>query len=297
MAFTEGYIQETSAGGWLLRVWQMRVPPFQRPFRAHHHVPFEIVEFTHGNGIYRTGQASYDIQAGDVFVFASNEVHCITETGTDGLAYWNLHFEPRYLWGSRYDSLSPAHQTFCKGHAETFSNRLPRNHPATEQIRQLLSEIRTEMESQKSEYGVMVRGRIMEIAVSLIRELGYFTEQTETPFSPPRLLAIKAAVDYVLSHYTESLTLEEVAEAARLTPNYLSTLFHKTMGVSLWDYVTEKRIDRALNLLDSDQTLTVLHVALACGFNSTASFNKAFRLRIGTTPSAYRKLGLGMLEY
>ena len=153
------------------------------------------------------------------------------------------------------------------------------------------------MESQKSEYGVMVRSRIMEIAVSLIRELGYFTEQTETPFSPPRLLAIKAAVDYVLSHYTESLTLEEVAEAARLTPNYLSTLFHKTMGVSLWDYVTEKRIDRALNLLDSDQTLTVLHVALACGFNSTASFNKAFRLRIGTTPSAYRKLGLGMLEY
>lgn len=111
------------------------------------------------------------------------------------------------------------------------------------------------------------------------------------------MLAVKAAIDYVLSHYTESLTLKEVADAARLTPNYLSALFHKTMGVSLWDYVTKKRIDHALNLLDSDQTLTVLHVALACGFNSTASFNKAFRLRTDTTPSAYRKSGPGMLKY
>ena len=89
--------------------------------------------------------------------------------------------------------------------------------------------------------------------------------------------------------------MQDIAQAVAVTPNYLSALFPKTVGVSLWSYLTEKRIQRAMGLLEQSPHQNVLDIALACGFNSTAAFNRAFKSCVGCTPKEYRKNGADYL--
>ena len=87
----------------------------------------------------------------------------------------------------------------------------------------------------------------------------------------------------------EEIKLNDLANIAGLSPNYFSHLFKKNNGISLWDYITAKRIEKAINILRHNRELTILEIALECGFNNTTNFNKAFKKQKCLTPSEFRK--------
>lgn len=87
----------SSDGSTLLKVWKVSVQPGVRPLVRHSHIRFEITLITSGSGIYTVGDMEYHIKPDSIFVFASNEQHCVTKVDENGLEMINLHFEPRYL--------------------------------------------------------------------------------------------------------------------------------------------------------------------------------------------------------
>ncbi len=292
MEVTEAFLPTDTPQTPLLRLFNVHVESGERPFRHHHHIQFELMLCKSGGGVYVTKSGSYPICEGDVFVFSSHEEHCITcvHPNPNGIHMMDIQFEPRYLWGSRYDSLSSAHLQFTAGHAPTFSNRLPFDDMTTQKIRNLMLQIEAEFYHQKSEYPLMVRSHLAQIIIHLLRDCGYADPQQNTQ-KRTKILAIRSAVDYITAHLPEQFSLQDVAAVCCMTPNYLSSLFHKTMGISLWNYVMEKRIQSAMTRLDDDSGETVLEIALNCGFNNTAAFNKAFKAYTGCTPREYRSHG------
>ncbi len=295
MEVNEAFLPPDTAQTHLLRLFNVHVASGPRPYRTHRHIQFEIMLCKSGGGVYETASGSYPICEGDVFVFSSHEQHCITcvNEAPDGIHMMDIQFEPRYLWGSRYDSLSSDHLQFTAGHAKDFSNRLPYDHPSTAVIRDLMLQIEGEFFHQKSEYALMVRSHLAQIIIHLLRDCGY-ADPSRSKQKRTRILAVKSAVDYISSHLSEQFSLQDVAAECCMTPNYLSTLFHKTMGISLWNYVMEKRIQSAMTRLDDNTGETVLEIALNCGFNNTAAFNKAFKAYTGCTPREYRNQEAGV---
>ena len=85
------------SGDPLLKMWDVDVELRNRPFVKHSHSRFEFTVVVSGSGEYTTERTVYPMEPGDVFVYSSNEVHCITKVGPEGLYMSNLHFEPRYL--------------------------------------------------------------------------------------------------------------------------------------------------------------------------------------------------------
>lgn len=81
--------------------------------------------------------------------------------------------------------------------------------------------------------------------------------------------------------------LDELAEIASMSKSYFSTVFKKLNGISPWDYLISKRISFAAELLKNTDK-TILEIALECGFNNTANFNRAFKKITGKTPSEYK---------
>ena len=69
----------------------------------------------------------------------------------------------------------------------------------------------------------------------------------------------------------------------------ISHIFKKTVGISLWDYITSKRIETAMAFLSNKDDCNMLDIAVNCGFNNTANFNKAFRRVTGLTPTEFRR--------
>ena len=80
-----------------IRSYHSILPPQKRVYNAHHHTQCEISIFLSGEGVYKVGKKSYDFTAGDIFLFGSNEEHCITEI-TSSIDLLNVQFEPYLLW-------------------------------------------------------------------------------------------------------------------------------------------------------------------------------------------------------
>ncbi|MCC5808139.1 MAG: helix-turn-helix domain-containing protein [Opitutales bacterium] len=83
------------------------------------------------------------------------------------------------------------------------------------------------------------------------------------------------------------VTLPSVAAAVGLTPQHLSTLFHRSTGLRFTEQITRVRVDEACRrLAGSDAPVT--EIAFAAGFQSLSRFNRAFRAVTGMNPRDYR---------
>ncbi len=272
----------------LLRIWSAKVPLGARPFNEHSHTNFEIAYFISGGGTYIVKNKSYQFSAGDVFVFSSNEQHCITNVTGEQMEYIAIHFDPKYLWGNSATGLSENNINFCFLHNPDFENKLPRDNPATEKIIKMILAANEEIINKKLEYKLMVKSYINEITVTLLRELNYALPH-DSSTAQHHAKEIISVINYIDKHLESAITLDDIAKQATMSPNYFCTVFKKINNITIWDYIVSKRCDLASQLLISNPELNIIDIAEKCGFNNTANFNKAFKKRIGTTPSHFRK--------
>lgn len=279
-----------SDGSMSLHVWRVEAEPTgSRPLRRHSHPRFEISYVENGSGIYTVGKRTYEMQKGDVFVFSAGEQHSITCIG-EGLTLINLHFEPRYLWGNAADRLSDEHIGLCFFHKESFSSRIE-SADALPLVSHLRA-IEAELLGGEAEHSLAVKSHLNLLLISLIREFDYAGRAAA--MDREHLHTVRRVMTYIDGHFTENLTLAELSHLAGLSPNYLSAFFRRISGSTLWDYIGAKRIDCAVSLILSDDTLSITEIAERCGYNSSANFNKAFKKQTGMTPREYRKCGGGL---
>ena len=100
---------------------------------------------------------------------------------------------------------------------------------------------------------------------------------------------ITAAMGYINSHYQEDLSLDDVAAFAGFSRYYFSRSFKKQTGYSFKDYLSQKRMQVAMDLLIRTNR-PMKDVAIDSGFGSVATFNRVFRESKGCTPTQYRAI-------
>ena len=271
-------------GNPLLKMWEVRLEECERTFIRHSHARFEITVVDSGRGEYTTENEVFEMAPGDVFVFSSNEVHCITKAGKGGLCITNLHFEPRYLDEEFSENYGDSALAFCLFHGPAFSNRIPSDKGGF--LRDCHEKIRSEFKTKKDSYPLAIRSYLDLILIELLRHHGYGS--SAVPKSAlPYLLRV---YDYIDARLDERMTLAEIASVAGMSPNYFSRRFKEWNGLSLWDYITSKRVEKAVKLITAPENgMTMLQIALNCGFNNTVNFNKAFKKQKGFTPSELKK--------
>ena len=103
---------------------------------------------------------------------------------------------------------------------------------------------------------------------------------------------VQKVIAYIDADLTADLSLRTLAKAQQLSDGYLSTLFHKETGKTLTDYVNERRIRLAKQLLETT-TLQIQTVAQHCGILDIHYFTRLFKKHTGQTPRAYREATRG----
>ena len=97
---------------------------------------------------------------------------------------------------------------------------------------------------------------------------------------------------YIQDHYAKvDMSLQEVADALKMSPSYLSRQLREGTGLSFIDYLTQVRIKQAVQLLQ-DPTLKIYEVAERVGYNGQHYFSIAFKKVLGVSPNEYRKGGI-----
>ena len=105
--------------------------------------------------------------------------------------------------------------------------------------------------------------------------------------SEKSLQSLESAMNYINDNLETNFTLDMLAKGASMNRSYFCTIFKKMNGISPWDYITIKRIEKSVELLKTTDC-TMLEIACKCGFNNTANFNRAFKKVTGRVPRSYK---------
>jgi AraC family transcriptional regulator len=98
----------------------------------------------------------------------------------------------------------------------------------------------------------------------------------------------RRVLSYITEHLNESITLEDLAKVAEISPNYLIALFRQSVGMTPHKYVVLQRVENARKLLER-RDLTLLDIAQRCGFQDQSQLTTLFRRYVGITPGQLRR--------
>ena len=277
-----------SAGKQLLRVFRSSLPPERSMYSEHHHTAFEITMVLSGSGIYSTKLTEFDFRGGDIFFFSTDEYHWITklDSRTDFL---NIHFEPRFIWSDNFGISNKELMKIFFNRKENPLNKINIENESADVIRELIYKIEKEIGEKKQEYETMVKIHLMNILVEMIRNYDGRLAEQDVSYSSQTLHYIEMAINYIDEHLDSDLTLDELSDVAHMSKTYFCGQFRKLNGISPWEYITIKRIERAIFYIESTD-LTRLEIAVKCGYNNTSNFYYAFKKVTGKTPGDYKRI-------
>lgn len=106
--------------------------------------------------------------------------------------------------------------------------------------------------------------------------------------SPKTDDAVEKAELYIMKRLTENIGLTEVAREACVSTTHLTRLFKKRYGMCVVDFITEKKMELAVELM-KEENLTVSYIASKLAYHNYSYFTKVFKRYTGKTPTEYKK--------
>lgn len=245
--------------------------------QEHRHNYLEFCLVLEGQArIFHYGKPLAAVRGATLF-FPAGSPHC--ETPRRNSQHYKL------LWGV----LTPAHfrlfiSKYTGGNSYTVGEGVDLFHTSP-----LLQGLNSELQSACQIKDRSMRDCLFQGILILLFTQGIHVLQSRS--ADNKQWAIRIAVEaeqYIEVNITKPLTLKEIAAGVHLSPCYLSSLYTKLRGYTLFDYLNRRRIYLACKLLTNPK-LYISEVAYQIGFDDPLYFSKVFKKIKGCTPTAYRK--------
>lgn len=249
-------------------------------FNLHWHNYIEIFYVKRGNIRITTGDLSFHLDTGHICFIDSGIIHSVSQTDVDN--------EILVLQIST-DRSSP----FCalqkyKFNAQTYLSDLSNATLPLKELQKLLDDCYEESVVKATGYQTIISSFINALFGIMIRNFYLVLKTDDDYIAESNLQRLSNIINYLDSHYTERITLQELADNLHMNYYYLSHFFKDTAGVSFQDYLNNLRVDKSLSLLSNNE-IGVTRIAYDIGFSNSKAYTKAFREKFGVIPSEYRK--------
>ena len=240
-------------------------------YTRHAHEHFSIGAITRGCSGYHYGAQTFQISAGTVVLMNPGDVHACNPIDNQHWSYQMLYIDTPWLTDLQYQlgfSTDEGFRPFITPHTRD-----------TVLYQGLLDLYRILVDKQ---------------AEHLHKEsalVSYFSEvqQRLNPASTPLREVnhkLERAAEYIRAHCTDALKLEDICNAAELSPSYLIRAFKQYYGLTPHAFLVNQRIQFARSQLRQGELIA--NVALAAGFADQAHFQRAFKQHFAATPGQYR---------
>ncbi|WP_445143355.1 helix-turn-helix domain-containing protein [Dyella sp. Tek66A03] len=99
---------------------------------------------------------------------------------------------------------------------------------------------------------------------------------------------IRRTTEMIEANMATDLTIGEISRECCLSPKHFARAFRRTFGVPPYQWLQERRVDRAQQLLRMNE-MSLSNIAEACGFTSQSHFTRVFTTIVGASPGAWRR--------
>ncbi len=152
----------------------------------------------------------------------------------------------------------------------------------SEKIRRLVEE--SYLSSMQQDYGEERCRRLAILIESYMKMVDALYRDQEKTVNP----LMENVKEYLLKNLEFEITLQDLANIFHYNPKYLGRLFKKEMGIPLHEYVSEKRLERAKELIENS-SFSITQIAMKVGFSNITYFNRVFKNKYGRSPRSFRK--------
>lgn len=129
-----------------------------------------------------------------------------------------------------------------------------------------------------------------KIIYSLLMDILAYTSSEKLDYMAKQYSKLKSVFDYIEEHYEKLITLEDLSAVAKLTPQYLCSIFKKTTGIRVFEYINNLRIKKSKEMLIKNKDMAVKDIAISCGYDDVSYFCSIFKQHEKLTPMEFKKL-------
>ncbi len=255
----------------------------------HCHTTIEMDYFISGSGTYAVMGNETVITKGSVFIFCNNVIHRINAIqDREPMQILKLHFSPSVFIEnplfSNLNELFYLNSGFALIPAEShYSSRV------YEILNTMYEEAGEHIKKEQYKSDELMLSYLLSLCIIIGRYLKeHYAMEHSTPFRSDNYESVFKTINYINQNLSAPLRIEDLAKMAKMSVNSYLIWFKHFNGSSPYDYIQSKRVMRAAEYLKS-RDLPITFIAYECGYNSTVSFNKAFKKVMGCTPSELRK--------
>ncbi len=250
----------------------------------HRHDVYEIYLFIRGNSIMYIEQNCYKFSPGDFIIIGPDKLHRNIVTDNTPYERIGIYFSENMLktLSSKQTDLSDLFR--LRSHDNSGIIRLS-SYNFKEYIRLTDRFIRNR---ESGEYGGELMGLCIFTELLLLTNRLYGISKTKKYENiMPRIVI--DAMKYIDANLNNELSLDILSSSINYSPNYISSEFKKHTGLSLREYILDKRIERAKKLLMDGKNVS--DACLMSGFNDYSNFIRSFKKKTGISPGHYAKTG------
>ena len=244
----------------------------------HYHEFCKLLLLRSGSGGYWIEGQRYTLQPGDLVLIGS---HCVHKPDFAENAPYEriiIYISPEFL--KRQSASDCDLEAIFSGKQGGYILR-----PEEEKRRKLYRLVaRLEEGLSEDSYGrvILCNGMLLRLLVEIGREVQNRPAVQSSPL-PPRNGRVMDMLRYLEAHLAEDISIDTLARQFYISKYHMMRLFRQETGQSIHDYLTDRRLLRARDLMAKGVSAT--ESCFRSGFRTYSSFTRAYARRFGTTPT------------
>lgn len=254
----------------------------------HWHNDLEINLIREGEAVFQVYQKSYRVRTGEGFLLNRNVPHSCSSPGNEHVRYSTILVRPDFLYGDfGSDVERKCFQPFLQNSAIPciYLTGFDEN---GKEILQKLNQVEEAFDRKRFCYELKIKGLLCEAFAMIL----YGHRQELTKFVPANLQELERLekmLNYLNMHFTEVISLQDLADQVHLSREVCCRFFKKMTGKTITGYLEEYRVNKSFSLVQSGQ-YSMIQITEMVGFSNPSRFASAFRKRFGCNPGEYNSV-------
>ena len=254
----------------------------------HWHNDLEINLIREGEAVFQVYQKSYRVRTGEGFLLNRNVPHSCSSPGNEHVRYSTILVRPDFLYGDfGSDVERKCFQPFLQNSAIPCIHLTGFDENGKE-ILWKLNQGEEAFDRKRFCYELKIKGLLCEAFAMIL----YGHRQELTKFVSANLQELERLekmLNYLNMHFTEVISLQDLADQVHLSREVCCRLFKKMTGKTITGYLEEYRVNKSFSLVQSGQ-YSMIQITEMVGFSNPSRFASAFRKRFGCNPGEYHSV-------
>ncbi len=253
-----------------------------REFQYHYHEFDKIIIFLSGRVDYMIEGKSYSLHPHDVVFVNRSDIHKPTIDFSQPYERIIIYISPEFIktYTSGEDDLGSCFKTVREKQSHVLRLTLGKDQQLLAQIARLSESLA----DQDFAHDLYTRLLFLEFMVLLNRSLRRSDREETSASYDKKTLDL---LNYINANLLEDLTVDDLAQKFFISKYYMMRKFKAETGYTIHQYITDKRLLYARELIGHNVPLT--KICFDCGFKDYSTFSRAFKGMFNCTPRTYKQ--------